>query len=99
MALSIPALASAIGAGTMLDKAATNLSFLTYLEGNLKAAERHADLAITIDHLNSKALVNRGNVHFAKSEWDKAKGLYLNALGLDPDCLQVRVCVSVCFIG
>ena len=40
--------------------AATNLSFIYFLEGDLRAAERYADLAYEQDRYNARALVNKG---------------------------------------
>ena len=58
----------------MKARAATNLSFLYFLEGDIPNAEKHAELAVTTDRYNAKALVNQGNcfyarVHFLKFRW------------------------------
>jgi hypothetical protein len=44
-------------------------------------AEKYADLAIRNDRYNALALVNKGNCLFVKSEFAKAKELYLEAIG------------------
>ena len=41
--------------------AATNLSFIYFLEGDYQLAEKQADIAIKADRYNAKALVNKGN--------------------------------------
>ncbi len=41
-------------------KAATNLSFLYFLEGDLGQADKYANLAVKHDRYNAKALVNKG---------------------------------------
>lgn len=58
----------------MKARAATNLSFLYFLEGDIPNAEKHAELAVTTDRYNAKALVNQGNcfyarVHFLNFRW------------------------------
>jgi intraflagellar transport protein 88 len=42
-------------------RAAVNLSFLYFLEGDIPNAARYADLAVRHDRYNAKALVNMGN--------------------------------------
>ena len=49
-------------------KAATNLSFLYFLEGDLDQADKYADLAVRHDRYNAKALVNKGNCWFGRQE-------------------------------
>ena len=41
-------------------KAATNLSFLYFLEGDVAQADKYANLAVRHDRYNAKALVNKG---------------------------------------
>ena len=41
-------------------KAATNLSFLYFLEGDIVQADKYANLAVKHDRYNAKALVNKG---------------------------------------
>lgn len=57
----------------LVGTASTNLSFLYFLEGDYKQAERYADLAIQNDRYNARALTNRGNCYYAKGIY-----LYLN---------------------
>lgn len=57
----------------MMGRVATNISFLYFLENDLKNAEKYADIAINFDRFNPKALVNRGNCMFAKNEFLRAK--------------------------
>jgi intraflagellar transport protein 88 len=68
--------------------AATNLSFIYFLEGEFKAADAHADAAIRHDRYNAKALVNKGNCLFMAREYARAKEVYLEAIG-------VEVCVCI----
>lgn len=44
--------------------AATNLSFLYFLEGDYRQSEKYADLAIDYDRYNSKAHTNKGNCFY-----------------------------------
>ncbi|KAK2570829.1 Intraflagellar transport protein 88-like protein [Acropora cervicornis] len=53
--------------------AATNLSFLYFLENDVTQADKYAELAMTADRYNPAALVNKGNCFFASGDYDKAK--------------------------
>jgi intraflagellar transport protein 88 len=68
--------------------AAINLSFIYFLEGDYMQAEKHADLAIKSDRYNAKGLVNKGNCFYMAQEYGKAKELYLEAVGVEADCLE-----------
>lgn len=63
----------------MVGTAATNLSFMYFLEGDWKGAEKYADLAIGKDRYNAKALTNRGNCLFVKGEGLVGGGLRLKS--------------------
>jgi len=69
-------------------RAATNLSFLYFLEGDLPASNKYANLAVRHDRYNAKALVNKGNCLFAKGELERARELYLEAIGVEADCSE-----------
>lgn len=69
-------------------RAATNLSFLHFLEGDMENAERYAELAVTTDRYNARGLVNRGNVMMAKEEYEQALTIYLEATGVEADCVE-----------
>lgn len=68
--------------------AGTNLSFIYFLEGDYAQAESNADWAIRSDRYNAKALVNKGNCLFMGGEFGKAKELYLEAIGVEADCVE-----------
>ncbi len=68
--------------------AATNLSFIYYLEGDLAQAEAYADVAIRHNRYHATALVNKANCLFQRGEVHKAKALYLEAVGVEADCLE-----------
>lgn len=60
--------------------AATNLSFLYYLQSELSLAEKYADNGIEADRYNSGALVNKGNCCFKRGDYEKAKEYYREAV-------------------
>ncbi len=68
--------------------AATNLAFIYFLEGEFLLAGQNADLAISHDRYNAKALVNKGNCLFMAKEYHQAKEMYLEAIGVKVDCIQ-----------
>jgi intraflagellar transport protein 88 len=68
--------------------AGTNLSFIYFLEGDYHNAELNADWAIRSDRYNAKALVNKGNCFYMSGEYTKAKELYLEAIGVEADCVE-----------
>ena len=57
----------------IMARIATNISFLYFLENDYKGAEKYAEMAITYDRYNAKALVNRGNCLYVKNEFLRAK--------------------------
>eukprot|EP01105_Mastigella_eilhardi_P028360 TRINITY_DN927_c2_g1_i2.p1 TRINITY_DN927_c2_g1~~TRINITY_DN927_c2_g1_i2.p1 ORF type:complete len:615 (-),score=207.57 TRINITY_DN927_c2_g1_i2:78-1922(-) len=74
---------------TMASSASTNLSFLYYLENDVSNAEKYADLALTADGYNAKALVNKGNCLASRGQLEEAKKMYEAALGFDSvDCAE-----------
>jgi intraflagellar transport protein 88 len=50
----------------LMGTAATNLSFLYFLDRDYKQAEKYADLAIATDRYNAKAITNKGNCLYQK---------------------------------
>jgi intraflagellar transport protein 88 len=68
--------------------AATNLSFLYFLEAEHASAEKYADMAVKADRYNARALVNKGNCMFIHEEFERAKEVYLEAIGVSADCLE-----------
>lgn len=70
-------------------KAANNLAFLYLLEGDLPQATKYATLAVRHDRYNARALVNLGNALVEEGgELDRAKELYLEAIGVEADCVE-----------
>lgn len=72
----------------MMARAATNISFLYFMENDIKNAEKYADIAIDYDRYNAKALVNRGNCLFMRNEFLRSKEQYLEAIGVEADCVE-----------
>lgn len=68
--------------------AATNLSFLYFLENDLAQADKYAEVAMTADRYNPYALVNKGNVLFTKGDFEKAREFYREALQNDSSCVE-----------
>lgn len=68
--------------------AATNLSFLHFLERDYRSADRHATLALQEDRYNAKALVNKGNCLYVKKEYERARELFIEALNVEADCTE-----------
>ena len=72
----------------MMTIAACNLSFLYLLEKDYLNAEKYCDIALKYDRYNCKALVNKGNCFFYKNDFSRAKENYLEAIGVQADCLE-----------
>nr|AFN42835.1 intraflagellar transport protein 88-like protein [Marsilea vestita] len=68
--------------------AATNLSFLYFLEGKVDNAREYAELALSANNQNPSAIVNLGNCLFLKGDVEVSGSLYQRALDLDGKCLQ-----------
>ncbi|KAI8909651.1 hypothetical protein EDD86DRAFT_190714 [Gorgonomyces haynaldii] len=72
----------------LVGTAATNLSFLYFLEGEHKLAEQYAEVAIEHDRYNSKAQTNRGNTYFVLEKYKQAREHYQEAIGVDASCTE-----------
>jgi intraflagellar transport protein 88 len=68
--------------------AASNLSFIYFLEGEYEQAEKEADVAMRSDRYNAKALVNKGNCLFVAGNYQGARDMYLEAVGVEADCVE-----------
>jgi len=69
-------------------KASTNLSFLYFLEDDIAEAEKYAEMAVSADRYSATALVNRGNCLYTKGEYESALSMYLEAVGVEADCVE-----------
>lgn len=54
----------------------------------MKSSGRYAELAVKADRYNAKALVNKANVLYSRGELEQAKELYLEAIGVEADCVE-----------
>ena len=79
---------SSFSSSSLIDHAATNLSFLYFLEHNTSMAEQYAEQALRHDRYNAKALVNKANILFSTQDYSNAKELYLEAIGVEADCVE-----------
>ncbi|CAJ0929151.1 unnamed protein product, partial [Ranitomeya imitator] len=68
--------------------AATNLSFLYFLEKDYSQADLYADLAVNADRYNPSALTNKGNSVFVSGDYEKATEFYKEALRNDSSCTE-----------
>ncbi|XP_053165751.1 intraflagellar transport protein 88 homolog isoform X2 [Hemicordylus capensis] len=68
--------------------AATNLSFLYFLENEFTQANIYADLAVNSDRYNPSALTNKGNTVFACGDYEKAAEFYKESLRNDSSCTE-----------
>ena len=76
--------------------AATNLSFLYFLQGDNDMAEKYAELGKDTDSYNAAAFVNLANCHFHKGDVEKAKELYNVALENDASCVEALYNLGLC---
>jgi len=72
----------------LVARAATNLSFIYFHEGDYNSAIKYADLAMRHNRYNAKALVNKGNVLFMREELELARRMYQESMGADADCIE-----------
>lgn len=70
--------------------AATNLSFLYFLENDMAQADKYAEVAMQADRYNPSALVNKGNVLYTKGDFEKAREFYKEALQNDSSCVEAQ---------
>jgi tetratricopeptide (TPR) repeat protein len=71
-----------------MGRVASNISFLHFLENDYKNAEKYVDIAVNYDRYNAKALVNKGNCLYIRNDFMKAKENYLEAIGVEADCVE-----------
>ena len=62
-------------------RASVNLSFIYYLEGDFAQAGKYAQLAVKTDRYNARALVNLGVLLVHQGEPERAKEMFLEAIG------------------
>lgn len=69
-------------------RAATNLAYLYFLEGDYESGEQYSNLSLEEDQYNAKALVNKGNFLHVKGDLEKAKEFYNKALSVEADNVE-----------
>eukprot|EP00659_Diplonema_papillatum_P015534 gene15534-23705_t len=73
---------------TLKARAACNLSYLYFLEGDYENGDSYANMSVEADKYNARALVNKGNFLYVRKDYDKAKEYYLEALSVEADCIE-----------
>lgn len=68
--------------------AATNLSFLYFLEEDYDNADKYATIALDHDKYNAQALVNKGNCLMHNDRLEEARDTYLEAVGVEAGCVE-----------
>lgn len=69
-------------------RAATNLAYLYFLEGDHESGEKYSDMSLEANRYNARALVNKGNFLFMKCEYEKARSYYNDALAVEADNIE-----------
>ena len=69
-------------------KAATNLSFLYYQEGDLENATAYAELSVASNRYDARALVNKGNCLWKKGDLAGARDVFRDATNVEADCVE-----------
>ncbi|XP_033635889.1 intraflagellar transport protein 88 homolog isoform X1 [Asterias rubens] len=68
--------------------AATNLSFIYFLQAEYQLAEKYAEVAMAADRYNTAALVNKGNCLFVQNDLEKSREFYQEALRTEATCTE-----------
>ncbi|XP_045130723.1 intraflagellar transport protein 88 homolog isoform X1 [Portunus trituberculatus] len=68
--------------------AATNLSFLYFLQNETDLADNYAQMARDANGYNDAALVNLGNCCYKREDYEKAREHYIAALDIDASCVE-----------
>lgn len=68
--------------------AATNLSFLYFLEQDFENADKYASIALENDKYNAQALVNKGNCLMQAGKEEEARETFLEAINIEADCVE-----------
>ena len=79
-------------------KAATNLSWLYFHEGDYENAQKYADLSVATDRYDARALVNKGNCHLQRGDLEGARDLFLEAVGVQADCHEAIYNLGLAYI-
>ncbi|KAG8345587.1 putative Tetratricopeptide repeat [Trypanosoma vivax] len=69
-------------------RAATNLAYLYFLEGDYDSGEKYSDMSLESNRYNARALVNKGNFFFMKADYERARNYYNDALAVEADNIE-----------
>ncbi|EFJ48487.1 hypothetical protein VOLCADRAFT_101916 [Volvox carteri f. nagariensis] len=69
-------------------RAATNLAFLYFLEGETDQADKYSEMALKSDRYNARAYVNKGCVLVERGDLEGARSLFNEGAGIDPYCVE-----------
>ena len=70
------------------DIASSNLSAVLFLRKEIVHATELAEIAIKTNRYNVNAIVNRGNCYFSVKDYETAKDMYLEAIGVKANCIE-----------
>ncbi|XP_017786261.1 PREDICTED: intraflagellar transport protein 88 homolog [Nicrophorus vespilloides] len=73
---------------TIATSAATNLSFIYYLQGDFDNAEKYGEIVKNSDGYNAGGFVNLGACAFGKGNYDQARNYFVSALDCDPSSVE-----------
>ena len=65
-----------------------NLAFINFLKCEYSESNDFALSAVQSDRYNAAALVNRANCLYVFGEYENAKELYLETIGVEADCIE-----------
>lgn len=68
--------------------AATNLSFIYYLQGDFESAEKYGEIVKISDGYNAGGFVNLGACALARGNLDQARNYFMSALECDPSSIE-----------
>lgn len=80
----------------MKSAAATNLSFLYFLQSQYAQADKYADVAMKADKYNCLALVNKGNCLFVNDQVEEAISFYNEALQVESSNPEALFNLGLC---
>eukprot|EP00484_Ammonia_sp_Unknown_P022765 CAMPEP_0197030388 /NCGR_PEP_ID=MMETSP1384-20130603/9631_1 /TAXON_ID=29189 /ORGANISM="Ammonia sp." /LENGTH=780 /DNA_ID=CAMNT_0042459721 /DNA_START=22 /DNA_END=2364 /DNA_ORIENTATION=- len=64
-----------------------NLAFINFLKSEYSEANKYSLAAVNNDRYNAASLVNRANCLYVYGEYEAAKEMYLEAIGVEADCI------------
>ncbi|XP_070567544.1 intraflagellar transport protein 88 homolog isoform X4 [Ptychodera flava] len=77
--------------------AATNLSFLYFLQNEYQSADKYAEMAMQADRYNPFGMVNKGNCLYVQGDYEKAREFYQEAYRTDSSCTEALYNLGLTF--